>query len=126
MSKKILIVEDELFIAEMYKIKFESYGYEVATAHDGEEGIKVANKFMPDLVLLDLMMPRKDGYHTLKDLREAEKTKNLKVFILSNLGQKEEIDKGIEMGADGFFVKAHLTPTQLLEKVNEIINSSTK
>ena len=121
MSKKILIVEDELFIAEMYKIKFESYGHEVVIAHDGEEGIQVASKFMPDLVLLDLMMPHKDGYQTLKELREDERTKLLKVFILSNLGQKEEIDKGIELGADGFFVKAHLTPTQLLEKVNKLI-----
>ena len=121
MPKKILIVEDESFIAEMYKIKFESYGYEVATACDGEEGIQVANKFMPDLVLLDLMMPHKDGYQTLKELREDERTRSLKVFILSNLGQKEEIDRGVKMGADGFFVKAHLTPTQLLGKVNEII-----
>ena len=121
MSKKILIVEDEAFIAEMYKIKFESDGYEVATAHDGEDGIKVANKFMPELVLLDLMMPHKDGYQTLKELRDGEKTRFMKIFILSNLGQKEEIEKGMKLGADGFFVKAHLTPTQLLEKIKEII-----
>ncbi len=121
MAKKILIVEDEAFIAEMYKIKFQSGGYEVALAHDGVEGVQMAGEFMPDLVLLDLMMPHKDGYQTLKELRGDEKTKELKVFILSNLGQKEEIDKGVEMGADGFFVKAHLTPSQLLEKVNEII-----
>ena len=76
MQKKILIVEDESFIAEMYKIKFESHGYEVAVAHDGEEGVQVASKFMPDLVLLDLMMPHKDGYQTLKELREDERTKS--------------------------------------------------
>lgn len=122
MKKKILIVEDEDFIAEMYKIKFESDGYEVELASDGIEGVKKAYNFMPDLILLDLMMPHKDGYQTLKELKEEEKTKNLKVFILSNLGQKEEIDKGMELGADGFFVKAHLTPTQLLEKVNSECN----
>ncbi len=121
MAKKILIVEDEAFIAEMYKIKFESDDYEVILAHDGNEGVELAYEFLPDLILLDLMMPHKDGYQTLREIRAGEKTKALRVFILSNLGQKEEIDKGMELGADGFFVKAHLTPTQLLEKVNEIL-----
>jgi len=121
MTKKILIVEDEAFIAEMYKIKFESDGYEVILAHDGNEGVEFAYEFSPDLILLDLMMPHKDGYQALKEIRAEEKTRTLRVFILSNLGQKEEIDKGIELGADGFLVKAHLTPTQLLEKVNEIL-----
>ncbi|PLX21354.1 response regulator [Candidatus Parcubacteria bacterium] len=121
MAKKILIVEDEIFIAEMYKIKFESAGYEVFLAHDGVEGVSAAHERLPDLVLLDLLMPQKDGYQTLKELREEDGTKDLKIYILSNMGQKEEIEKGMNLGANGFFVKAHLTPTQLLEKINELI-----
>ena len=120
MKKKILIVEDEAFIAEMYKIKFESDGYEIVLANDGVEGVEKSGQIMPDLVLLDLMMPHKDGYQVLKEIRGNKKTKDLKVYMLSNLGQKEEIDRSMNMGANGFFVKAHLTPTQLLKKINEM------
>jgi len=121
MTKKILIVEDEEFISEMYKIKFELSGYEVFVANDGQEGIDMAKKNFPDLVLLDLMMPNINGYQVLEELRKSPKTKNLKIYILSNLGQKEEIDKGLNLGADGFYVKAHLTPSQLLSKIQELL-----
>lgn len=124
MSKKILIVEDESFIAEMYKIKFESFGYLVAIARDGVEGVQMAYEFLPDLILLDLVMPHKDGYQTLKELKEGDKTRSIRVFILSNLGQKEEVEKGLKVGADGFFIKAHLTPSQLLEQVNKIFSNT--
>ena len=121
MSQKILIVEDEEYIAEMYKIRFEMSGYEIVLAADGQEGIDMAIKEKPDLVLLDLVMPNKNGYQVLEELRANPETKGLKIFILSNLGQKEEIDKGLSLGADGFYVKAHMTPTELLDKIKEIL-----
>ncbi len=120
MSKKILIVEDEEYLSEMYKIRFKKEGYEVVVAHDGEEGVKLASEELPDLVLLDLVLPKKDGYQVLEDIRKNDKTKNLIIYIISNLGQNGEINKGFKSGANGYFIKADLTPSQLVSKVAEI------
>jgi len=122
MSKKILIVEDEPFISEMYKIKFDEQGYRTLVAHDGEEGIKLAKKELPDLILLDLILPKKNGYQVLEELRRDKKTKNLKIYILSNLEQSEEVATGLKKGADGYFVKANLTPSQLINEVKQIFS----
>ncbi len=121
MSKKILIIEDEIFLAEMYKIKFEKEGFNVLVAGDGREGIELAQKEMPDLIFVDLVMPNVDGYQVLKTLKNDDSTKHIKIFILSNLAQNGEIDKGIKAGADGYLLKANLTPTQLLETTNKIL-----
>lgn len=120
MSKKILIIEDEEYLLDMYKMKFESAGYEVIVARDGESGLALAMNEQPDLILLDIVIPKKDGYEVLEELRRDDKIKGLKVYILSNLGQKAEIKKGLDDGADGYFVKATLTPQQLVENVGEI------
>lgn len=121
MPKKIVIIEDEVFLLDMYKIKFQAEGYEVIVATNGEEGLKIVNEVMPDLVLLDLVMPKMDGYEVLRSLRANEKTKDLKIYLLSNLGQSGEIDRGKKEGADGYFVKSSLTPTQLAEEVKKIM-----
>lgn len=121
MPKKLVIVEDEKFLQEMYKMKFEADGYEVHTASDGEEALRVIPEVMPDLVLLDLVMPKIDGYGVLSSLRQNEKTKALKIFVLSNLGQTGEIDRGVKEGADGYFVKSNLTPSQLAAEVKKIV-----
>ena len=121
MPKKIVIVEDEKFLQEMYKIKFEAEGYQIWTASDGVEALKVIADASPDLVLLDLVMPKLDGYSVLAALRKDEKTKDLKVYVLSNLGQTGEIDRGVKEGANGYFVKSNLTPTQLANEVKKII-----
>lgn len=117
MTKKILIVEDEEYIAEMYKLKLEIAGYDVRIAPDGVEGVRQVHEYRPDLVLLDLIMPNKDGYQVIKEIREDSKVSKTKILILSNLGQKEEIERGLSLGADGFFIKAHLTPSQLLDNL---------
>ena len=120
---KILIVEDEEFLSDMYKIKFEQAGYAAIVARDGLEGFELAKKEQPDLVLLDLILPKLDGFKVLAKLRKEPATKKIKVFILSNLGQSDEVNKGLATGADGYFIKANLTPSQLLEKVNVIFNN---
>ena len=120
---KILIVEDEEFLSDMYKIKFEQAGYNTVIARDGLEGFELAKKELPDLILLDLILPILDGFKVLAKLRAESSTKKIKVFILSNLGQSDEINKGMKSGADGYFIKANLTPSQLLEKVNAIFNN---
>jgi len=122
---KILIVEDEEYLSDMYKIKFEQAGYVTVVAHDGEEGFELAQKEQPDLILLDLILPKLDGFKVLAKLRKEPNTKKIKVFILSNLGQSDEVNKGMKTGADGYFIKANLTPSQLLEKVNVIFNNKS-
>lgn len=120
---KILIVEDEEFLSDMYKIKFEQSGYTAIVARDGLEGFELAKKEQPDLVLLDLILPKLDGFKVLAKLRQEASTKKIKVIILSNLGQSDEVNKGMKTGADGYFIKANLTPSQLLEKVDGIFNN---
>ncbi len=122
MSKKILIVEDEPFISEMYKIKFDEQGYRTLVAHDGEEGIKLAEKELPDLILLDLILPKKDGHQVITELKQDDKTKSLKIYILSNLERTDEVTKCLEQGADGYFIKANLTPSQLISEVKQIFS----
>ena len=122
---KILIVEDEEYLSDMYKLKFEQEGYVVIIARDGLEAFESAKKELPDLVLLDLILPKLDGFKVLAKLRQEPATKKIKVFILSNLGQSDEVNKGMESGADGYLIKANLTPSQLLEKVNAIFNNQS-
>jgi len=119
--KKICIVEDEPSLLEMYKMKFTAEGYEVITASDGVFGLAAIKDSKPDLVLLDLVMPRMDGYQVLKELRSNPETAKQLVYIFSNLGQGAEIEKGIAEGANGYFVKSNLTPTQLAEEVKKIL-----
>lgn len=120
---KILIVEDEEYLSDMYKIKFEQEGYSVVVAHDGPEGFEMVKKEKPDLTLLDLVMPGMDGFQVLAKIRKDPEASRAKVFILSNLGQSDEVNKGMSSGADGYLIKANLTPTQLLEKVNAFFNN---
>jgi len=119
---KILIVEDEEYLADMYKLKFEQEGYTVIVAHDGVEGLELTKKDKPDLVLLDLVLPGLDGFRVLSKIRQDSETIKTRVFILSNLGQSDEVNKGKAAGADGYFIKANLTPSQLAEKVNAIFS----
>ncbi|MFA5359603.1 MAG: response regulator [Patescibacteria group bacterium] len=120
---KILIVEDEQFLSDMYKLKFEHDGYKAVVARDGSEGLELAKKEKPDLILLDLVLPGIDGFKVLTELKKDAATKNIKVFIFSNLGQENEIKTGKKIGADGYFIKANMTPSQLMEKVNALFNN---
>ena len=120
--KTILLVEDEEVLVDLYKIKFENEGFKVIVANNGKEGVEMALKKKPDIVLLDIVMPVKDGYHALKELRKNSATAKMKIYILSNLGQPDEIKQGLNLGADGYLVKANLTPAQLVEYVTSVLN----
>ena len=123
MKKKILIIEDEAYLLEMYKMKFELEGYKVLIARDGQEGIESAVFGKPDIILLDLVMPIKDGYQVLEELKEKDETKKIPILILSNLGQADEIKKGINNGADKYLIKANMTPNQLVREVKEALET---
>jgi DNA-binding response OmpR family regulator len=123
---KILLIEDDEVLAGMYKMKIKQQGYELVAAENGEEGLEKAKKEKPDLILLDLILPQKDGYQVLQELKEDKETKGIKVFILSNLGQNGEIKRGKEMGADDYLIKANMTPRQLVDKIDKKLNDKDK
>lgn len=121
MTKKILIVEDDKFLRELVKRKLIAEGLEVVEATDGEEAVKKVKQEKPNLVLLDLILPNIDGFEVLAEIKNEETTKNIPVIILSNLGQREEIEKGLKLGAIDYMVKAHFTPGEIIEKVKNIL-----
>jgi len=116
---KILIVEDEPNLLELYRMALERAGFEVFTAVNGEVGFMLAKSNPPDLVLLDILMPKVDGYEMLRRVKAEATTKNVPVIIFSNLSQKEEIEKGLKLGAADFIIKTSITPTAMVEKVKQ-------
>ena len=119
---KILIVEDDPFLMNMYVTKFELENFDVSVAEDGDKGYKIAVKEMPDLIMLDIMLPKADGFEVLKKIKGAEKTKNIPVMLLTNLSQKEEIEKAIGLGAADYLIKAHYMPSEVVDKVKKALN----
>lgn len=119
MVKKLLIVEDDLFLIKVYESKMAKAGFEVKLAKDGIEAEEILKTFTPDLILLDLIMPRKDGFETLKDLKASAKYRSIPVMVTSNLGQSEDKKKAESLGAIDYIVKSD-TPIQ---KLVELINS---
>lgn len=117
MAKKILIIEDDRFLRELISRKLSDDGFDAVGAADGEEGIKKVKEEKPDLILLDLILPSIDGFEVLSRIKKDESVKSIPVIILSNLGQKEEVEKGLKMGAVDYLIKAHFTPGEIVEKV---------
>ncbi len=121
MAKRILIVEDDKFLRELIVKKLSNEGYEVIEAADGEQGLQKIKEEKPDLVLLDLILPGIDGFEVLAQKREDPFAASIPVIVLSNLGQKEDVDKGLNLGATDYLIKAHFTPGEIIEKVRTII-----
>jgi len=121
MAKKILIVEDDKFLRELISQKLLKEGFDIAEAVDGEEGVKKVKEEKPDLVLLDLILPGVDGFEVLSKIKEDPTTSLTPVIILSNLGQKEDIERGLKMGAVDYLIKAHFTPGEIVDKIRTIL-----
>lgn len=119
----ILIVEDDQFLSSAYKLKFEKENIQVTLALDGQEALDSLQTFTPDLILLDLIMPIKDGYAVLSDLKDSEKFRNVPVIIASNLGQEEEIQKGLSMGANDYIVKSNTSLDDVVKKVRSLLKT---
>ena len=117
MAKAILIIEDDKFLRELFVRKLIKEGFKVSEAIDGEEGLKKIKEEKPDLVLLDLILPGIDGFEILSRLKEESILSTIPVIILSNLGQREEIEKGLKLGAKDYLVKALFTPGEIIDKI---------
>lgn len=118
---RVLLVEDDPPMVKMYATKLEKEGFEVAIAYNGEDGLAKVKEWAPDLVLLDLMIPRMGGMDVLATIRSEVKTKNLPVLILSNLSQDQDVVKAKELGVKEFLIKANFTPGQVVAKIKEYI-----
>lgn len=116
---KIAIIEDDQAISQMYRIKFESEGFEVETAENGKLGLELAKNMKPDIILLDLMMPEMTGDQMLAEMRKSDWGKNIKVIILTNMGEQEAPPVLKELGVKRFIVKADMTPRQVAEMVKK-------
>lgn len=123
---RILLVEDEPALRDIYSTKLRMDGYEVIEAADGIEGFDAAIQNPPALVLLDIMLPIKDGFEVLKDLKSNAKTSAVPVIILSNLGQDYEVKRGMTLGASGFFIKANMTPSGIVVQVKKTLSDLAK
>ena len=118
-KKNVLIIEDEKMLSEMYKTKFEMEGFEVTQAFDGKEGLDKARQGKPDIILLDIILPKLDGFLVLKEIKSDAVMKKTPVLLLTNLGQDDDIKKGKELGAEGYFVKSNHSPAEIVEQVRQ-------
>ncbi len=118
---KILLIEDDPFLLNMYATKFELENFKVVMAEDGEKGLKTAIKEIPDIILLDIMLPQMDGFEVLKGLKEEKSTQAIPVILLTNLSQKEEVERGLSMGANDYLIKAHFMPSEVVDKIKEVL-----
>jgi len=121
MAEKILVVEDDKFLRELISRKLSDEGFDITQAVDGEDGIEKIKEVKPDLVLLDLILPSIDGFEVLSRIKEDPSVASIPVIILSNLGQKEEIEKGLSLGAVDFLIKAHFTPGEIIDKIKTLL-----
>jgi DNA-binding response OmpR family regulator len=122
-SIKIAIVEDDVAISQMYRIKFEAEGYTVDTAENGQIGLQLIESMKPDIVLLDLMMPVMTGDEMLAKLRETDFGKDLKVIVLTNMGEQEVPENVKNLGVSAFILKANMTPRQVAEVVKKTLGN---
>ncbi len=120
-SPMILIVEDDKFLRDLLVRRVVEGGYRVEVAIDGEEGVKQVRALRPDLVLLDLILPSLDGFGVLSQIHDDPQLNQIPVIILSNLGQQEEIEKGLSLGAKDYMIKAHFTPQEVVDRVKQIL-----
>jgi DNA-binding response OmpR family regulator len=121
MAKNILVIEDDKFLRELIVQKLTKEGYTISEAIDGEEGIKKIRDEKPTLILLDLILPGIDGFEVLAKTKEDPALSPIPVIILSNLGQKEDVEKGLKLGAVDYLIKAHFTPGEIIEKIKAVL-----
>jgi len=120
-AKFVIIVEDDKFYGNIYKTKLAKAKFEAVVAGNGEEAIEMARKRKPDLILLDLVMPIKDGFQTLKELKADSNLKDVKVVVLSNLSQQEDVKKAKELGASDYLVKTNMSIKEVMDKIQKYL-----
>lgn len=124
MREKILVVDDEELIRKIYFERLNFEGFEVQTANDGIEALDKMKTFMPDLVLLDILMPRKDGFSALEEMRKDPQLKDTAVIVLTNAGREDDIKKGIFLGANDYLIKTNYSPNEIVGKITALLKGT--
>jgi len=117
----VLLIEDDTFLGNIYKTKFELEKFKVVVATDGVAGLDMAKKKKPDIILLDVLMPKMDGFTVLENLKKDKNLEKIPVILLTNLGQKDDVEKGLELGAVDYLIKAHFKPSETVDKVKNVL-----
>lgn len=121
MKRKVLIAEDDQFLSKMYQKKFELSGFEVVVVSNGELAIEKMTEWKPTIVVMDVMMPKLSGFEALKNAKSITSIKNIPIVILTNLGNIEDKEKAMSLGAKDYLVKSELTPAEVVDKVTTLI-----
>lgn len=120
-KKKVLIVEDDNFVAEVYSTKLLEMGHEVRIAQNGEDGLKMIGEEKPDLILLDIIMPVMGGIEMLEEIKKKSEWNQIPVILLTNVGEKESVQKVRSLGVQDYLIKSHFTPAEVIEKIEAIL-----
>ena len=123
-SKTIVIVEDDISLFNLYKTSLELKNYVIHHIAEGSPAVEFVKKHMPDLVLLDLMLPGKNGLEILEDLKAQDETKNLRVIMLTNFGNEDNVSRALELGAEDYIMKYNIVPSELADKVESVLGDS--
>ncbi len=122
----ILLIEDDSFLAQMYQTKLTLENYQVLVAGDGEKGLEMIRKHKPDLILLDIILPKLNGFDLMKQIRRNKILAPIPVILLTNLSQKEDVEKGLALGARDYLIKAHYMPSEVVAKIKKILSENKK
>jgi len=120
-KQKVLIIEDDMLMGTLLSEALWRAGFEPSLARDGESGLKDVGKITPSIVLLDLILPGINGFEILERLKDDARTKNIPVIIVSNLGDKADIERGMSLGAEAYLIKASMVPKDIVDKINEVL-----
>ena len=123
-KNKVFLAEDDKFISRAYQDGLGRAGFEVISAFDGEEALKKIKETIPDIILLDVIMPEKNGFEVLEEIKADNKFKKIPVIILSNLGQDTDIQKGRELGAVDYLIKSNFSIGEVVEKIKKYIKNN--
>lgn len=125
-GKKIALIEDDLLILDIYSRGLRNAGFEVMTAKNGEDGFKMVKKHVPDLIISDIIMPKEDGYYLIKKVKTNAATKSVPLVALTNLDSNDDKEEAYRLGADFVLLKARFTPSELVQKIIEILENYSK
>lgn len=124
-KNKILMIEDDIFLRKLYRDQLTREGFEFVEATNGIEGLNKARSERPDLILLDLMLPRKNGFDVLEDLKGDKSTRDIPTLVLSNLGQESDIQEAMNLGAEAYLVKTDVRISEAVEKIKQILSKKS-
>jgi len=122
--QKVLLIEDDPMLVDIYTTKLKSAGFETVSLDNTDKVFEVIDEEQPDIILLDIVLPHVDGWEILRSIKQRGMQKPAKIIILSNLGQKEDIEKGMSLGADKYLIKAHYTPSEVVEEITKVIGAA--